>query len=249
MEAQPVQPPPPPVAEMGALSRIANVFFAPAKTFESIARKPGWVLPVVILLIITVTAGAVIGSKLDMDAAIEKQLEKSGRDLTPDQMEKAKSTSKVVGKFIPVTAGIFVILQILIVPALWHGIAAAFGKATKYAAAFGAYVHVQMIPAVKGLLALLVALPRDKIDQAEAQGLLKSNLGAFLDPETTAKPLLALANNIDVFEIWALLLGILAITRVTRLSKNTAILVVVGLWVVWILVQVGGAAIGAAFGG
>ena len=37
--------------EPGPLARVIGVFFSPAKTFESIARKPGmdWLLPVIIL--------------------------------------------------------------------------------------------------------------------------------------------------------------------------------------------------------
>ncbi len=40
---------PEPQPQMSAISRVFGVLFSPQKTFEDIVRKPGWLLPIVLL--------------------------------------------------------------------------------------------------------------------------------------------------------------------------------------------------------
>lgn len=257
MESHP-QPPGPTTPETGTVGRLTGVFFAPGKTFESIGRKPGWdwVVPVAILVVLILVGAFTINPKLDIDGAIKQQMKKfeQRKDIDDAQRERIEKTMR--GQFTFMTQGggrylvpAFVIVPILLVPLFYHGIAAAFGAATRYGNVLAGYAWVQMVQVVKGIIGIAVALPRDRIDVLDAERIVKSSVGAFLNPDTTPKALMALATNVDLFEIWGLVLGSIMLSRTTRLSKNAATITVVSLWVVWVLVKVLGAAAGAALGG
>src|SRR5882762_8151981 len=83
--------------EPGPLARVLGVFFSPAKTFESIARKPGtdWMIPVAILILLALVAGMLINPKLDTDTAVKDTMKRieARRPMTDAQKE---STQKMV---------------------------------------------------------------------------------------------------------------------------------------------------------
>ncbi len=246
-------------SEMGAVSRLFNVYFSPAKTFESIGRKRGWdwLVPVVILIALSILGALIISPKLDVDDAVRMQMqriEKMRPGMTDEDRAKIEEASRkgmksmTSGPWRFITA-MFVPIMIFFVPLLYHGIAMAWGKATGYLTVVAAYAYVQMVQVLKGILMIAVAAPRKSIGIMEINSLLKSNLGAFMNPETASRPLLTLASNVDIFEIWAIVVGAIALSRVTRLSLKGATFTVVGLWALWVCVQLAGAVIGAAFGG
>lgn len=226
--------------EMGAFARVVNVFFSPGKTFESIARKPTFVIPLVLVVLSAGLAGFAITSKLDTDAVVEQSIqqaeEQQGRELTEEERDR---TEKVIRFMLPIQGGVialFSVLAVLLVPSLYHLIAMASGKATRWAAVFSAYLHVQMIHVLKGLAFTGVAFGQSgEIDQQGLQQLLKSNVGAFLDPETTNRAALAFLSQVDIFEIWALIVGVIALTKVTRFKTGGAVAVVGGLWILWVV--------------
>lgn len=244
--------------EPGALARVFGVFFSPAKTFESIARKPGWdwLVPVVLLIGLTLVAGIYINPKLDTDTAIKdtmKRIEARGSlpDAQREQIQKSleKQFGFVKSRWALIVGPLFVLIPLFFVSAVYLGAAKAMGAAARYGTILAGYAYCQLPQLVKGLIGVAVALPRDSIDLNDIDHLVKSNLGSFLDAEATAKPLMVLMNSVDLFEIWGVVLGSIMLSRTTKLSKNAAMIAVVSLWLLLVLVKVCGAAIGAAFGG
>jgi hypothetical protein len=142
-----------------------------------------------------------------------------------------------------------VLIPLLFVPALYLGAAKAMGVAGKYGTILAGYGYCQAPQIVKAIIGLAVCVPRDSIDFNEIEHIVKSNVGSFLDPDTTSKPLMALMNSVDLFEIWGLVLGSIMLARTTKFSKNAATIAVVSLWLLWVLLKFGGAALGSAFGG
>ena len=244
--------------EMGTIQRLIGVFFSPAKTFESIGRSPGWdwLLPVAITLAMVLTAAFVINPKLDTDAAVKQMMKKMEENPNISAEQRSKMEERVRGQYESVRSGTgrfvavpFVLIAFVFVAGVYHGVAAAFGAKTRYVTVLAGYVWAQLPQLVKGLIAFAVAMPRTSIDLKEAETLVKSSVGAFMDPQTTNAALRALCTQIDLFEIWGVVLGSIMVSRCTRLSKNTATVTVVSLWLIWTLIKVGGAALGAAFGG
>lgn len=257
MEA-PMQPP---AAEMGPAARLANVLFTPSKVFESIARKPGWdwLVPVALLLVVLFVGSALTTSKMDVDAAVAQQMkmmEKRQPGMSGEQKDKIETAIRGQMKFFMSTPGrllsmLFLLIPIFVVPAFYQGIAAAFGKGIRYLGVVAGYAYAQIPMLLYWALSVVVTLPRDKIDIEDAQlyRLVKSNVGAFLDPETTNRALLALASSIDLFSIWGLVLTAIMVSKTTKFTLKGSFAVVGGLWAVWVLIQVALGAVQGAFAG
>lgn len=246
--------------EMGTGARLANVFFAPAKAFESIARKPGWdwLVPVALMIALALVSAFVVAPKFDVDAAVKQQMDKLesrlGSRATEEQKQeiadgirrRMESMTHGGGRFI---TPLFILVPLFLVPAIYHGLAAMWGTKTAYLKVLAGYAWVQMVQVVKWVLAILLSLPKERIDLTEANRLVRSSVGAFLDPQSTHAALLAVANSVDLFELWAVALGSIALARTTRFTPKGAAATVIGLWLVWVLIQAFLALLGAAFGG
>jgi Yip1 domain len=248
-----------PPGEMGPLARLFGVFTAPGKTFASIARFPGrdWLLPAGLLLAVSLVATVVVTPKIDVDAAVEHMLQKMDERM-PDMSAEQRSQmeAQVRKQYEMGTRGpfrfigvFFVLLPLFLVPLIYHGVAAAFGKQTTYGRVLTAYAFVQGVQIVKSLTFIAIASGKRSIHLDSMTTVVKSNLAAFLDLETTSAFLRSLASNLDVFEIWALVLGVIALSRVTKFKPAGAFAVVGGLWLIYVICAGGMTALSAMFGG
>jgi hypothetical protein len=249
-----------PAVEMGVGARLVGVFFSPARTFESIARKPGWdwLVPIALLLASILVSSAVVNPKLDVEGYVERfmsKMEARGNipegqlaDIEKSVRQQFTFSTSVVGR--AVGCAVFLLI-VLVVPLIYHGIAAAMGAKTRYVMVLAGYAYVQMVQVVYWLLQAVVALPKERIDVVDAQlfRLVKSNPGAFMDPETTNRALLILVSSIDIFNIAALVIGSIALSKTTRLGPRGAAITVGGLWLLWVLLSAVLGMIQAAFGG
>lgn len=244
--------------EPGPLARVLGVFMSPAKTFESIARKPGWdwLVPITLMCALTLVAGILINPKLDTDTALKETMKRiDARGNVPDA-QREQIRERVEKQFTAVKSGffrfigpIFILVPLFFVSALYLGVSKAMGAAGKYGTILAGYAYCQVPQFLKGFIGVVVGMSRDSIDLNEVEHLVKSNVGSFFDTETTAKPLMVVLNSLDLFEIWGVVLCSIMLARTTKLSKNAATISVVSLWLVYVLFKVCGAALGSAFGG
>ena len=237
--------------EIGVLGRITGVLFSPARTFTAIARKPGWdwLAPVVLVMAAFFVSQSATVTKIDVDDAVKTQMkfvDKMAKGQLTDakraeiEQKTREGIESAKKPFRRALNCLFVLIPVLFVPAIYHGAAAAFGTKTKYMTVLSGYAYTQVIQVFPQLLTAVVAWPRDKLDASDVQfaRVLKSNVGAFLDFETTSKAILALASSIDVFDIWAFFVGSIALSKTTRFSPGAARWVVGGVWLAYILMKV-----------
>lgn len=248
--------------EMGAFSKLANVLFSPSRVFESVARKPGWdwLLPVALLIAAGLFVQSVVPGKIDVDEAVKTQLrtiEKfSGGEVPEAQREQIEAGvreqfEKQKNPLRKLIAVPIIFAVILLVPGIYKGISAAMGVPARYKALLAGYAWVQIPNVIYSVLSGVVALPKERISVYDAQFLrvLKSNVGAMLPWETTHKAVLALLSSVDIFDIWALILGAIMVSKTTGFSKKGAYGVVGGVWGLYILLKVVGGVLMQSFGG
>ncbi|HSB63710.1 MAG TPA: YIP1 family protein [Thermoanaerobaculia bacterium] len=234
-------PPAVPAAEapISPVSAVVGTFSRPSETFRRLVARPTWWLPFALILVFAVGSWLVVTPKMDMDRtireSIEKRAEKSGRTIPPEAVNRQVEMSK---KMMPLFFGIaiagsavFFFLPALV---LW-GSAKAMGADARYQQLLAIWGHAGLPNLLGTLVAIpiFLQLPDTSLTQEGVAQVLKSNVGAFLDPSAPA-PLLALAGSLDVFSLYALTLLVLGFRRLPGLSKGAATATPIVLWLVYV---------------
>ena len=105
---------PAPVPGIGAVEAIVGTFTKPSDTFGRLVARPTWWLPLVLTLLATAGSFWIVMPKIDMDRtireSIEKRMEKSGRTVSPEVIQRQVEGAK---KMTPLYLGIGVVAAIV----------------------------------------------------------------------------------------------------------------------------------------
>lgn len=224
------------------------VLYAPVKTFMGLAARPRILLPLLFLIVLSGISGAVLISKIDPDeqrSQMREQFEKQG--MAGAQLEESvQRASGFMAKFGLVFAlfgsVIVAVFAVLFGALLLGGLKLSGASELSFRQALSITVHAWMPVGVVSLLSIPVALGRQTISMAEAQSgnILMSNLG-FLANEQTSNVMRALLSSVDVFSFWTLALTTIGGAVMGRVSRGAALTVALVLWILGVLLRVGGA--------
>ena len=70
-----------------SFQRIIGVLFSPDATFASIARRPDWVVPLVLIVIIALANGVLTASHIDFGAPAREAMAQN-KNVTQEQMDR-----------------------------------------------------------------------------------------------------------------------------------------------------------------
>jgi Yip1 domain len=248
--ATPATPAPPPPVPVNSFGRLFGVFFEPKATFESIAQRPTWVLPLLASILIGIVVIALVGSRVGWRQVLDKQIASSPR--AQQRMEQIPAAQRDAildkqAKFAPIVGYAEIVVGIpvaeLVVAAL---LLVAFnviaGSKIQFSASLGIVAHSWMPYVISGLLGVLILFIKDP-STIDVQNLVASNPGAVV-PDGTAKWLVSLLTSLDLFTFWVLILQAIGFraTNPKKISFAQALGVVVALWLLFVVVKVGLAA-------
>lgn len=235
---------------IGAIGRIIGAIANPRPTFEDIARKPTWLAPLLVLIIVSLATTAVLGQRIGWRNLIEKQIAQSAsaqrriEQLSPEQREQAISTQ---AKFAPYGGYIFSFLLFtiptLVFAAVLLGVFNAISSAElNFKTSFGIATHAFMPFAIVSLLGILILYIKPP-DQIDLQNVVASNVGAFV-PGDASKWLQSLGASLDLFSFWMLgLMGFgYSVARPKKISMGSGVTWAAIIWAVYVLLKVGAAA-------
>jgi hypothetical protein len=235
-------------AKIGAFGRLTGVLFSPGQTFEDIVRKPSWVVPIVILIILNIAVTALVVKKIDWAGMIRTQLENSSQSsqLTEDQKDQRIAVGVKVAPYFAWAAGLLGIpvSALILTLVYWLGFNLLKGASLKFSTSFGITVHALLPSMVAFILTgiILYLKPAGEINPDPAR-MAATSLAAFL-PMTAPKWLVALGGSVEIFWFWCM--ALLAIgysaSNPRKITKGRAFAVVIGIWLVWVLAKVGWAA-------
>src|SRR2546421_4656304 len=94
--------------------RMIGVLFSPDATFASIARRPDWVVPLVIIMALTLANGLLTASRIDFAAPAREAMEQN-KNATPQQVEQAERMSAGMSKVIKFISPVIALIVIMIV--------------------------------------------------------------------------------------------------------------------------------------
>jgi hypothetical protein len=239
-------PSPATTGSVNSFGRIFGVLFSPKPTFESIVKRPTWIVPVALGCIFFIAVVAVFTQRGGWPSFFEKQDASSSRM----QQMSAEDRERAMGaqiKFAPT----FAYVEGLIIPPVSALVVAGvlmlvfnLSGATKinFKTSLGIVAFAWVPWLIHGVLSILILFLKDP-STVDLENIVASNLGALL-ADDAAKWLAALLGSIDIFAIWTLIL--LAIgyssTNPKKLSIGKALVLAIIPWILFIVVKVGATA-------
>ena len=240
---RPLHQHPTPAATDNSFSRIFGVLFSPKPTFESIVRRPTWVVPVILGCIFFIAVVAIFTQRGGWPSFFEKQnatnsrmqsMSKEDRERTIDtQIKIAPKVAYFEGVVIPPIAALVVAGVLMLV----FNLSGATKVEFKTSLGIVSYAWVPWL--VHAILSILILFLKDPAT-VDLQNIVASNPGAFLSDDA-AKWLVSLLSSIDIFAIWTL--ALLAIgysaTNPKKLSFGKAFVLAMVPWIFFIAIKAG----------
>lgn len=236
-----------PAATISPFGRVVGVFFSPKATFEDIVRKPSWLLPIGISIILGVLVGISINQRINWRDFMSQQIDKSPQaaQLSPEQKQQRVDAG---AKFAPGSTYVFgtlgpVIAALLVALVMWGAYSLLGGISTNFSTAFGITAHAFLTGLVSSPLFILI-LYLKPYGTADLDNPVAANVAALL-PEDSAKWLVALCKSIDIFVFWTLILVAIGFAAVNpkKLKGAKPFTVAFSVWGVYVLCRVGWALI------
>jgi hypothetical protein len=227
--------------------RLTGALFNPKATFADIAQRPSWVAPFLLLCALALVVSGLLGQKTDWRSFFERQMSQNSRldqmpqqqkdQMLENQVKWAPKVSYVFG--IVFTAGLVLFLALV----YWGAFNLFNGAGLRYRTAFGITCHAFVPILISSVLAIIILLLKARGD-VDPEHFLVTNVGAFL-PEDASHWLQVLGQSLDLFWIWTLILVAIGFGAANpkKIKPGTAYGTVFGLWLLWVLVRTGLAAL------
>ena len=254
-------------ARLGPLARLTGTLLSPGETFEDVNRKPTWLAPLLIVLLIGLVSTLFFQWRVKPDwdrffrSQITKSIEKSGRTMTKEEIDNAVAmqikfaNTDLTSPLSLVFTAARLVIYTAVTCVLPAGIFALGLMLIQAQTTFKKILSVvSWSTAATGLVGMAVFIGalmiqdqerlRD-INPTEVATLVPTNLGVVL-PQGISPFLSSLIGSIDIFAIWFLILliiGFVAISGAKRITKGKVATLVLSLWFVWIIIKAGFAAV------
>ena len=230
-------------AAISPFGRIIGTLFSPKSTFEDIVRKPGWVLPVVLLTLLSLGVSFAINQRINWREFMSQQIEKSpsAANMSAEQKEQRIEGGAKFSPAFTYAIGLLgpVIATLLVGLVMWGSYNLLGGANTNFGTSLSITAHAFLTGLVSSPLLILI-LYLKPIGSVDLENPIAANLAAVL-PDDAAKWLFALCKSIDIFSIWTLILLAIgfAATNPKKLAGSKAFSIAFTVWAVFVVCRVG----------
>ena len=223
---------------------IMNVFLSPREAFEAVERKPNWVVPFVIILIVSLAATYFI-APVAMQERMESQREQliEDRGMTPEEADQAMAMGAKIGRIAaPIMgllgAGITIIAVAAVLLFLGNIIMGGDGN---FKRVFSMYSYSSMIGVLGTIITTPFIISKQTVHMSVGLGALLTPVteGAFMD-----KFVYQLLSKVELFTIWQLVVVSIGMAVVYKFTTKKA---ATGVVVVYIVYAIIASLIAAAF--
>lgn len=236
----------PPSNESG-FARLVNVLLSPDEAFASIARRPDWLVPLLLFMAISLVSGYVFAHHVDFAAPVREQMEAQGK-LTSDQINAQVKVISAFSKVFAYCSPLIAVIVFLVAAAvlmLAYRMMAGEGDFRQY---FSVTLYAWVPQIIQSVIMTVILSLRSELTSAgDLPTLVRSNL-AFLVDMHEHQVLFSFLSSLDVFTIWSLVLMIIGFAHVSRFSKQKSAGVMITVWALLIGVKLIFAGLGAVMG-
>jgi hypothetical protein len=228
--------------------RWLNVYISPSEAFRDIARKPEFIFPLIVAVVGALAVIETMLVKIGVAQIIRTSIEQSGRasSMTAEQMQQAISKG---GPIVAVTTHVAAVLGPVIFVVIVAALGLAFvngilGAKLGFKTSLSVAAYSALPGAISSLMTIAVILFGD-VERFNPNNPSPTNLGFFLNPLETSKPVMALASSLDLFSVWILVLLGIGYSQATgrKVKAFTVSMIYLGALLVWVLGKVGLAAL------
>jgi len=228
-------------SKMNVFEKIIGIFASPKETFTEINKKPTWLVPFIIIILVTL-----ISQYLVMDITFQDQIEvMKARGMSQEQIgqaqERMEGPMKYIG-FIAAPVGILIIWLILAGILLFTGNTIMGGKAK--------FKNVLAVVSWSGIIGIVQsALYTYLVISNGSRFGVTTSLAILLPAPQVGESqtlLYRILSRFDIFTIWSLILWIIGLSVVYNFSTKKSTTMVLSLWVIYIIFVV---AVGSLLGG
>lgn len=238
-------PAPGSAAPVSPIGRILGVLFSPKNTFEDIVRRPTWVLPIIVLTILSLAVSTVINQRINWREYVSQQIEKSpsAANLSPEQKEQRIEAGAKFSPPFTYAVGLLgpIIFVLVIALVMWGGYNLLGGANTTYGTsmAITSYAFLTSLVSSPLLILILYLKPFGTVD---LENPIAANVAAFL-PDDAPKWMVALGKSIDIFALWTLVLLAIgfACTNTRKLKGSKSFSIAFAIWGAFVVLRVLGA--------
>jgi hypothetical protein len=229
--------------KMSEGARILNTFIAPSKTFTDLRRSAAWWGPWILISIFSVAFMFAVGKQVTFEQVSKNQIEHSTKraeqfdKLPADQQQKQLQISaKIIGFFAYGSPALILFYFLIATVAVWATFKVGVAADTSFGQAYAIMMYASLpgiIGAILGIVSLFAGVSPEGFDINNPVG---TNLGYYLDPETTGKFIRAMASTFDVLSIWTVILIGIGYSCTSKVKRSTAIAIVAVWFVVFKLI-------------
>lgn len=222
--------------------RVIGVLTAPNETFASIARRPDFLAPLLLLLIVSIIGGVLVAQRVDFTAPAREAIEQN-KNISAEQAERMIKMSGGIAKVLTFLSPVLMIISLLIMAGVLLIAFRLFGGEGDFRQAFAVSTYASMPSLIKSIFTIIILIAKGGalVPAQLLPTLVRSNL-SFLVEMKTNPVLFALLAQLDIFTIWLLALLVIGFSYVARVSKAKSAAIVVSLWIVVSLLKLIGPA-------
>lgn len=230
---------PAPEAEKGFIQRWIDIYFSPQAAYESIDRKPDWVVPLLVVALIAAVSTFILFPVI-VETQIQQLVDKQGMSYedAQSQVQQGEVFIKYIG---PIGAIISTfVIAFIVAGAFFLVNNFLLGGESPYKKVLSVYSYTTLgIQTVGTIIAVPVMLAKNSFD-------VPFSPAAFLSADMKEDFIYKFLSKFDLFTIWMVVLLIIGFGVIYKFSRGKAATAVVGLWIIWIFVSI---ALSNVFGG
>jgi hypothetical protein len=228
MSTETVAPPEQKVEDVSTFGRIVGVFTSPGKTFASIDASPGWLVPVLVMIVANLIFFYYAG-----DIVLQERLEQQEQTLVEqgldaEQIEQRMALGASIGKWMGY--GFSVIgpfIAVVVVSAVFMFVGnTVLGGETTFKKLMSVTAHSWLILSLYALILLPLIL-------AQGTSLVTFSLASLMPDSAATTFLYQLLLRVDLFSIWCIAvfsIGLGVIYKMKTQKMATAVVVVYALY-------------------
>lgn len=216
---------------MANLSNVGLIFTAPAKVARSVAERPEWKVPLLVLILLSVVfTYALHPYQAEYQREmLEKYSRDTGREIDIDAVTRPSAGKTIAGL---VGAVVVTLVFTLAAAAILNGIAMLVGGTAGFVKMFSFFAYAMIIVAAGNLVRIPLIMAKKSMD-------VRLSLAAFAPNVRLESPAGLLLGSTDIFSLWCLVASVIGFSALTGLGTKKSAAIVVALYVVLVLVQIG----------